>query len=409
MAVRRERISDILWSLFAMAIVAAGIAGYVVLGKLRTPLAAVDIERRVPVVETIALALHGAPLPIRGTGFLRPVRQLTLAVESSGRIVDMHPALSSHGSVRAGEVLLKLDARRAEAALRRANADIDSTRARLELNAMQLERAEKLREQRVISQDELDQRLAEEAELSAALNSLQSIRESAELALENTEVRAPFDADVLSRQVELGAVVSIGQPLAELFTSEALEVTVPLIEQSAALIPDLFSGTDARALVTTHFAERPITHPAHIVRVARALGEGTRLLDVTVALEPELNPEIGSTSPARALIDSYTDVVIDGVVVDDIHAVPATAVRADDTIWLVANNRFAIRRAESVHRDRDTAFVHIEDLPGEARLVTGVVDTPIDGMTVRTLDALSTTLPVDADAAALDADLAVDR
>ena len=406
MALRSELISDITWSLVAVAIVLGGVIGFRTLGALREPLAAADIERVVPLVETLPLAPHAASIPVRGEGFVRPYREVSLAAEAPGRVVGLHPAILSRGTVGEGEVLVRLDARSARAALTRAESDIDSTRARLELNATQLERAETLRRRGVVSQEELDQRLAEEAELSAALSSLESARDSAAIALENTELRAPFDARVRSREVELGSVVGAGQALATLFTSERLEVTVPLTERAAALVPGLFEAERAAreptpATVITSFAGREVERPARVTRVAAALGAGTRMLDVTV----EIDDPGGEGGSARerpggralpsgvppALLDSYAHVVIEGDTLDGVYALPSTAIRPGGDVWLVVGDTLVFRPAEAVHVDAATSYVRLAALPPGATLATGVVDTPLDGMRVRAQPASSGT------------------
>ena len=341
MATRRELFSDILWSLVAVAIVVGGVIGFRVLGALREPVAATPPERTVPPVETAALERWRAPLPVAGEGYVRAAREVALAAEAPGRIVELAPAVVGHGAVRAGETLARLDDRSARAALERARADIDSTRARIELNATQLERAESLRRRGVISQEELDRRLAEEAELSAALASLESARESAEIALDATRVTAPFDGRVLAHAVEVGDVVGAGQSIATVFTPDALEVTLPLEESRAALIPGLFEGGSAPASVTTRFAGSAWRFGGEVSRVGAALDARTRTLDVTVALDAGTPPEPvdGSRPPSAgtppALVNAWAEVVIEGEAPGEVYAVPSATVREGDTLWLV--------------------------------------------------------------------------
>ena len=119
MSLSRERRSDILWSLAALGIVVAGLIGFRVLGALKEPPAAADVERVVPPVDSVALVPYTAPVPVRGEGFVRPLRELALAAEVSGRVTELHPALLSRGTVREGEVLVRLDDRSARATLSR--------------------------------------------------------------------------------------------------------------------------------------------------------------------------------------------------------------------------------------------------------------------------------------------------
>jgi len=422
----RDRVADVLWSLVVVAILLVGVAGFLVMGALRTPLAADPVERTVPRVETMPLERFDAPVPVRAEGFVTARRRVSLAAASPGRVEALHPAMLELGQVREGDRLVRLDDRSARATLARADADIAATQARIELNASQLARTEALRRRGVVSQEELDQRLARQAELAGGLASLESARRGAEIALENSVVSAPFDGAVLARSVELGSVVSTGQPLAELFTADALEVVVPLTERAASLVPGLFGPAAGRATatVTTAFAGREQRRPARVVRVARGLGTGTRMLDVTVALSADRSADSSADSMANrsvdhsangtpdgrareasgrstdgvrpgdppagrapTLLDTYAQVVIDGASLEAVYAVPSAAIRPDSTVWLVVGDLFRIRAADIVLVDGGTSYVRVDAADAEAVLVTGVVDTPVDGMRVQTGNA----------------------
>jgi len=400
MSNRRALLSDVLWALLAVAILAGGIVGFRILGALREPVAAVPVVRTVPVVEVAPFEPHEGPVPVAGEGFITPVRKATLASEAPGRIVELSTGLLARGDVRAGEVLARIDNRSARAALTRARSDIDSTRARLNLNATQLARTESLRRRGMVSQDELDRALAQESELTAALASLQSARESAEIALQATRVLAPFDGRVLERSVEVGDVIGAGQTIALVFTPDRLEVTVPLEEAAAALIPGLFEGEKASARVSTRFAGRERVFGARIERVGSSLAARTRTLDVTVALLDPSGGKADENSPpagaAPALVNAWADVIIDGQAPGTVHAVASSLVREGDTLWLMADERLKIVPIRVLRIEQGINYVTLtEQVPDGAQLVTSLLPAPVDGMPVRLAEPLPDASPVD--------------
>lgn len=392
MALKKLNLSDVIWSVVAVGIVAVGIIGFNTLGALRAPVAPVPVERKVPLVEAAPLQQHVGPLPISGRGFIRPRQQLALAAVLPGRVVELHPSLLSLGRVDQGEMLVQLDDRIARATLAQTESDIRSIKARLALNATQLERAESLRKRGAVSQEVLDQRLAEREELTSSLSSLNSARDSARISLEAMRIVAPFDAQILSRSVELGSIAGQGQPLAELFTPDALEVTVALEEREAALVPDLFNRGNASASVTVSFAGRQYRWSGTVTRVGPQLSALTRTLDVTITLDDgagvaddNAHPLSAGTPPA--LVNAWASVTINGHSNQPLHAIPLHAMREDNTIWLVANNTLHIVAVQRVHQEQNTAYIALDQSgldfdPSTAQLVTSLLTAPVDGMPV---------------------------
>ena len=419
MSPRRALVSDVLWSVVAVLILVAGFAGFRTLGALKEPIVAAPVERTVPTVEVAPLARRAGPVPVVGEGFVRAAREVTLAAERGGRVVEVHPAVRALGAVRAGETLVRLDGRDAEAALLRAESDIASTQARLALNTTQLERTRTLRRRGAVSEDALDTALSRQSELEGALASAESAKRSAEVALDATRILAPFDGRILSGAVEVGAVAGAGQGLAELASVDALEVTVALDEAGAALVPGLFEavpdGAGAPASVRVDFAGRTHAYPARVTHVAPALDAATRTLDVTVGLTGGASPFEGADGsesgafPAGvppALINAWATVAIDGAappaLADALHAVPASAVRERDTLWLVADGTLRIVGATVVRVEDDVAWVHPAEVPDGAALVTSVLPAPVDGMAVAVVAPKTGTEDEDADGAGAD-------
>jgi HlyD family secretion protein len=165
-------------------------------------------------------------------GQVKPAVTIDLRAEASG-IVEF-VGVKEGDRVTAGQVLVRLDSKlaqsavdQAEANLRQAELQDASTRLdldeeALELRKRNLERAQKLYEQGLLPKDQLEQR---ELEYRSATRTVERARRSIESSqaritqakaavdqartqLLHTSVRAPFDAFVIRRQVEVGSGVS---------------------------------------------------------------------------------------------------------------------------------------------------------------------------------------------------------
>ncbi|MEM6384138.1 MAG: efflux RND transporter periplasmic adaptor subunit [Pseudomonadota bacterium] len=377
-------IKEVFWLAVAVAIVAGGWFGFQFLAENRTVVEAAPIERSVPTVEAAPLqAANG--IPIAADGFISASRLLDIAGETGGRIVELHPAIDARGAFEKGDILFRLDDRNARANLAQVVATIESSTAQLNLVITQLERAYELRDGGIIAQDQLDQLLSREQELEASLRSLYANREAAEIALANTVVEAPFDGRVLSKQAELGAVIAQGAPVAQIYSADALEVTVDIREREAALIANLFSNPTARASVETEFAGQDYQWSAQIARVDRQIDAQTRTLSVTLALDDPAagKPASGGAGPALpALINAFVSVEIQADVPDDTFVVDVTAVRNDEAVWILDGGSLRVEPITVLHRAGDKAFITGPNLAATAMLVTSPLSSVSDGMTV---------------------------
>lgn len=195
------------------------------------------------------------------SAILTPNSQVDLAFRVSGYVVELHQVKGGDGRIRplepgshvaAGAVLARIrpsdyqaavDRARgqheeAEAAVTAAEAQLDQARAALEQAELDYRRTSVLWEQESVtkpaydgSKAKLESATAAVAGARAAIVAAEKRRDSAraqlheaQIALGDTDLRAPFDAIVVERRVELGTLASAGTPaftLADLGTLRA--------------------------------------------------------------------------------------------------------------------------------------------------------------------------------------------
>ena len=71
-----------------------------------------------------------------------------------------------------------------------------------------------------------------------AVKAAQADVAAAELALDRTIIKAPFDGRVQQKRVDIGQFVGNGTPLAQIYALEALELRLPLSDAQLALLPE---------------------------------------------------------------------------------------------------------------------------------------------------------------------------
>ncbi len=139
-------------------------------------------------------------------GAIAPVTTIEVKSQASGEITEVH--VNEGDEVTRGQLLVRVDPRIPENAVRQAEADSVVARAALENAESALQRAEQLYEQQALTQEEVENARLARSTVFAQLISAQRALEDARIAFVQTEVRAPSAGVILSRAVEVGSVIA---------------------------------------------------------------------------------------------------------------------------------------------------------------------------------------------------------
>lgn len=164
-----------------------------------------------PVVLALALSL-GVPLFWAGPasalelkGWLEWLHKVEMRAVENGVVEEV--AVSAGQHVRQGELLMRMDQREAKAALLGTKAAVAQARLATESAGRERRRTQELFDRGLIAVEELKEAELKEAAAVAEEESAKARQAAAEVALERTELRAPFDGIVVARNVWKGAVI----------------------------------------------------------------------------------------------------------------------------------------------------------------------------------------------------------
>jgi RND family efflux transporter MFP subunit len=206
-AARRRRW---LWlGLLALAIAVGGIA-YSRMQAVR------DVE-----VATVSTAYPSQAIALlNATGYVVPQRKASVGSKATGRLEWL--GVQEGSRVNEGEVIALLENRDVNALLNQARANVAVARANLQQGQAELRNAElelnrsrELVEQKFLSRSAYDQArarydraLAAVTGFKAAIGVAEANRRNAEVAVEQTVIRAPFDGVVLTKNANVGDVIT---------------------------------------------------------------------------------------------------------------------------------------------------------------------------------------------------------
>ncbi|TAG29779.1 MAG: efflux RND transporter periplasmic adaptor subunit [Verrucomicrobia bacterium] len=143
---------------------------------------------------------------VTASGGLQPVESVDVSSQVSGLITEV--AVDFNSQVKAGDVLARLDPATFQSRLSSAEAELANTRANHQLVRLNAERIRSLHQRNLVSQQELDQSIAQLAQADAQLLIRTAAVETAKVDLARCVITAPIDGMILDRVASAGRTVS---------------------------------------------------------------------------------------------------------------------------------------------------------------------------------------------------------
>ncbi|MBM7050100.1 MULTISPECIES: efflux RND transporter periplasmic adaptor subunit [Rhizobium] len=238
------------------------------------------------------------------------LRDITSWQEFSGRLeaidrVEVRPRVAGaiqsvqfrEGAlVKQGDLLVTIDPATYQAAVAQAQAQVGAAKARLNLTKVEVDRGQKLFDNKTISQSDMDTRASNYAEADANVKAAQATLQTAQLNLDYTQVRAPISGRVGKIAVTVGNLVAAGS------SSPALTTLV-------SVDPVYASFNASEQTVTQALAELPVTNGAAPpveqipVQIGTANDNGTPVNGKLQLIDNEVDAASG-TITVRAVFDN---------------------------------------------------------------------------------------------------------
>ena len=195
-------------------------------------------------------------------GVVEAVRQTVIAAQVPGAVLAL--AVKAGDSVKAGQVLARLDARAAQQNAAAGDAQVRAARAEQEVATREVERQRQLFAKQYISQAALEraeaQFKASDAQVAAQLAQAGAARTQSGFYV----LSAPYAGVVAEVAVVQGDMAMPGRALMTLYDPAAMRVTAPLPQAVAARLAAADAARTARVEVPGLPAERASQSPTRI-------------------------------------------------------------------------------------------------------------------------------------------------
>jgi RND family efflux transporter MFP subunit len=306
-------------------------------------------------------------LPVSGS--LRAVNSAVVKARVAGELQGL--AVREGDSVRAGQLIARIDATESQARLRQVQQQADSARSQIDIARRQYDNNKSLVDQGFISKSALDTSLnnlqGAEATHKAALAAVDMANKS----LDDTVLRAPISGVVSQRLAQPGERVAVDTKVVEIVDLGRLELEATL---AAADSLEVRVGQVARLQVEG--SARPIE--ARVARINPSAQPGSRTVLAYLSVD-------NATGLRQGLFAQGT--IGTGQV--SALAVPLTAIRTDKPlpyVQVVEGNRIAHKSVQTGARGQagdDEVIVAVQGLPAGSVVVKGSVGPLREGTAVR--------------------------
>ncbi len=305
-----------LLSILALLIIAGAATAFAVLRN--------GNEDLVPMYQLALVTERDIVVTASAPGTVEPIRTVEVRSKASGEIFDMSVEVGD--VVSAGQLMVRVDPRVPQATLRQSQADLTLAQAQLDNAEAQLRRAEGLYATESITEQEYDDAKLAVASARAQIVSAERSLENAQIAAEDTEIRAPLNGVIIQKLVEEGTVitsatqgVSGGTILLQMANLDTVQVRA-LVDETD--IGKIRAGLEVTIMVDA-FKNRPFGGRVLKIEPQSTVAQNVTMFPVLVRipnedalLKPGMNVEVEFHVGARQ-----------GVI-----AVPNAALRTDDDV-----------------------------------------------------------------------------
>jgi len=342
-----------------------------------------------PAVQFAVTHARPTTIAISVQGEARPRFEAALSAQVAGRLLWVSPKFAEGGAFTEGEAIARIDS---------ADYQLAVTRARSQVAQAEEGLARETAESELARQDwaalgrgdapPLAVREPQLAQARAALAAAQAALRSAQLDLDRTSIRAPFTGRLRERRANLGDYVGPGSPVAVMFSTETMEIRVPLTDSDLAALrtPVGFAATSANPGPVAHvnilMGGRILTWEGRLTRTEAAVDARTRLIYGIVEVRDPFN--LGNAAPLAP--GMFVTVRLEGSARETMVAAPRSALKRNEFVYVVTpDNTIDVRQVRPAQTTADEVLFREGVADGE-RVVVSVLTSPRQGMAVTPID-----------------------
>ena len=348
-------------------------------------------QRLARLVEVQAVEFGPHATILRAHGTVQPAREVTVFPQVAGEVIEINPVLIPGGRFEAGTMLVRINPVDFELAVRQRETDVATAKAALDLEMGQ--QAVAKREYELLGETipeenrDLVLRQPQLARARAALAAAEAALDLAKLDLHRTVIRAPFNATLRARQVNVGMLANLNTALVTLTGSDEywIELTLPVDQLRWVRIPDAEGAPGSTVRVASASSGQGTeSRTGTVLRLLPDVESNGRLARMLVSVSDPRSTQPANAGKPPLILGDYVRAEIEGVGLPRAVALERRVFRDGDSVWLMNEQKqLEIRPVTVAFRTPSRMLVTAGLEPGEQVVVTDL-PAAVPGMRLRT-------------------------
>ncbi|MDD7986788.1 efflux RND transporter periplasmic adaptor subunit [Lentisphaera marina] len=340
------------------------------------------VERATP-VKCEALKQSTEQIYIYTSGKVIPERQLSIKPRITGEITKIHTMLHPGGHINKGEVIAEIDPTDYEIALTQAQSKVKEAefQYQLELGEQDVAKYEwnfledkdkisELEKQLILRIPHLEKAKSDIAAAKAQLK-------QAEINLSRTKILAPFNVQVIERNVTEGSQVNLQSSIAELIDSDNFWVEASIRYERLPWIQsrNINSPGAEAEIIPSSIVSKGFVWKGNVLRMLPNISENARRARLLIEVKSPLNQQ-----ETPLLLNTYVRIKIAGPEVQNIFKIPANVIHEGNKIYIYGQDeRLEIRELDILWSDNSYAYIKDGLNEGEL-LISTTLDSAVPGL-----------------------------
>ena len=270
-------------------------------------------------VTVAAAATQNVPLYIDEIGTISSLDNVSVRPQVGGKLLSAH--FVEGAEVKKGDLLFKIDSRPFEAVVAQAEADLLQSKVSLSLSQSEYDRALSVKDMRVLSQEQIDQRRNAVALAEAQVKAREAAVETAKLNLEYCTILSPVSGRTGKRLVDPGNIV------------KANEESLVVVQSLDPIFADFTVNENDLGTVRKYIATRGLDRPnleAGLTCLVDVPGNSRKVLEALGNPVPATQPGKNSSGPREGKLVFLDNAVQSGTGTVQLRA---TLSNADRYFW----------------------------------------------------------------------------
>jgi membrane fusion protein, multidrug efflux system len=329
-------------------------------------------------VETEMLTPQDYTVKVTSQGIVQAKTQTLLTPQVSGKVMSISDKLDVGAQFKQGDILIQLDDADYQIDLQIAQADVANAESALQQELAQAEVARKeweLRKRRNTQGKSLFLREPQVKAAKASLAASNARFKRAKLNLERTNIKAPYDGIVKSKQVSLGQNVNANSQLATLFSVDVVELRLPIKNREL----DYLIQDQLNQPVDIYLTDKPtVKWTGYVHHMEAAIDEATRQLHAIVRVN---NPYNDPTKPLR--VGTFVEAQITARSYSNVFVIPRYLLNQKNEVAIKEQNKMIKREVVVAWKGSSEAILSA-GVSANEQIITTPVSNLASGTAVNT-------------------------